>query len=319
MVATRRLGELFAAVGARLDLPDPPWVVALSGGADSAALAWLTAQVAPARAVHVHHGLPASDALESAARAVAGELSMPVEVRSVTLGAFSENEARNARYHALSAATGEADWVLTAHTADDQAETVLANLLRGAGTDGLAGIPSRRDNIARPLLAVTRSETRELATVADLPWIDDPSNADTRLLRNRIRLQLIPHLEAEFNPAVRKHLATAARAISESNPTSRERGEFVNGGWRIPAGVLWATGPDEAVRSMRTVVRRLRDGYGLDRNESERVWRVVQGAVKAAELTGGLRVSRSGPWLQISRVELSPGRGVDVEDSDDPT
>jgi len=318
MVATRRLEELSAAVAARLDLPDRPWVVALSGGADSAALAWLTTRIAPVRAVHVHHGLPASDALEGAARAVAGELSMPIDVRSVTLGAFSENEARNARYHALATATEEAEWVLTAHTADDQAETVLANLLRGAGTDGLAGIPSRRDNIARPLLAVTRSETRELATVADLPWMDDPSNADTRMLRNRIRLQLIPHLEAEFNPAVRKHLATAARAISESNPVSRERGEFLNGGWRIPAGVLWAIGPDEAMRSMRSVVRRLRDGYGLDRSESERVWLVVQGAVRAAELTGGLRVSRSGPWLQISRVEIS-GRQDAVGVSDDPT
>jgi hypothetical protein len=148
--------------------------------------------------------------------------------------------------------------------------------------------------------------------------MDDPSNSDTRVLRNRIRLQLIPHLEAEFNPAVRKHLATAARAISESNPVSRERGEFLSGGWRIPAGVLWAIGPEEAVRSMRTVVRRLRDGYGLDRSESERVWLVVQGAVRAAELTGGLRVSRSGPWLQISRVEMS-GRQDAVGVSDDPT
>ena len=316
MVATRRLEELSAAIAVRLDFPERPWVVALSGGADSASLAWLTARVARVRAVHVHHGLPASDALESAARAVAAELSIPIDVRSVALGGSSENQARIARYRALAAATREAEWVLTAHTADDQAETVLANLLRGAGTDGLGGIPSRRDHIARPLLAVTRSETRELATVADLPWIDDPSNSDTRLLRNRIRLELIPHLEAEFNPAVRKHLATAARAISATNPISPERGEFFNGGWRIPAGVLWAMGPDEGVRALRAVVRRLRDGYGLDRNESERVWLVVRGVARAAELTGRLRVSRSGPWLQISPVGHMGGHGDAVEVSD---
>lgn len=311
MVATRRLDELSAAVAARLDLPEEPWVVALSGGADSAALAWLTARVAPVRAVHVHHGLPASDALENAARAVAAALSVPIAVRSVTLGHFSENEARNARYRALASATGEGEWVLTAHTADDQAETVLANLLRGTGLEGLAGIPLRRDNIARPMLAVTRSETRELATVADLPWIDDPSNNDLLLLRNRIRLHLIPLLEAEFNPAVRRHLANAARAISESNLNSLPIGEFFSGGWRIPAGVLWAMGSEEAVRSLRGVVRRLREGYGLDRRESERVWLVVEGGARAAELAGGLRVSRSGSWLQIGRVDHSGGRQKD--------
>ena len=101
------------------------------------------------------------------------------------------------------------------------------------------------DNIARPLLAVTRSETRELATLAGLPWMDDPSNADTRQLRNRIRLQLIPHLEAEFNPAVRRHLAVAARAISEANlvdPANAVNSSTVGGGSR--PGCLWAMGPE---------------------------------------------------------------------------
>jgi tRNA(Ile)-lysidine synthase len=243
--------------------------------------------------------LAASDALERAARAVSDALAIPIEVKSVTLDKFSENAARSARYGALAAALGEGEWVLTAHTADDQAETVMANLLRGAGVDGLGGIPSRRGRIARPMLEVTRSETRELATLAGLPWMDDPGNADLGQLRNRIRLQLIPHLEAEFNPAFRRHLAVAARAISEASLVGPVPGEAVDGGWRVPAGVLWAMGSEGAVRAMRAVVRRLRDGYGLDRSESQRAWAVVCGATRAAELTGGLRVERSGPWLLI--------------------
>ena len=299
MVATRRLDALAAAVAQRLDLPNGQWVVALSGGADSAALAWLTSRAGPVRAIHVHHGLAASDVLEQAARAVAGTLAIPVEVRSITLDRFTEDAARTARYRALSAALGEGEWILTAHTTDDQAETVMANLLRGTGVDGLAGIPSRRGRIARPMLDVTRSETRELATLAGLPWTDDPGNVDLDQLRNRIRLQLIPQLETEFNPALRRHLAVAARAISEANLVDPAPGEPFPGGWRVPAGVLWAMGPERAVRSMRSVVRRLRDGYGLDRRESERVWAVVCGTANAAELGGGLRVERAGPWFLI--------------------
>ena len=100
----------------------------------------------------------------------------------------------------------------------------------------------------------------------------------------------------------------AARAISESSPTGPEAGEEFNGGWRVPAGVLWAMGQVGAVRAMRPVVRRLRQGYGLDRDEAERMWKVVVGAARAAELTGGLRVERSGSWLQIRQVGSSNGQ-----------
>lgn len=306
MVATRRLDALSAAVAQRLDLPQGRWAIALSGGADSAALAWLTSRAGRVRAIHVHHGLAASDALERAARAVSNALAIPIEVRFVRIEEFSENAARSERYGALTAAQAEGEWLLTAHTADDQAETVLANLLRGTGVDGLAGIPARRGRIARPMLDVTRAETRELATLAGLPWIDDPGNADLGQLRNRIRLHLIPLLEAEFNPALRRHLAVAARAISEAGLAGPVPGEAVEGGWRVPAGVLWAMGSEGAVRAMRAVVRRLRDGYGLDRGESERAWAVACGAARAAELAGGLRVERSGPWLLILTAEPSP-------------
>jgi tRNA(Ile)-lysidine synthase len=260
------------------------------------------------RAIHVHHGLAASDTLEKAAVGIAECLSIPLDVVAVRLEKFTEEAARNARYQALTTGLAEGEWVLTAHTADDQAETVLANLLRGTGSGGLAGIPTRRQSIARPMLDVTRSETRELATLAELPWADDPTNLDLGPLRNRIRLQLIPQLEAEFNPAIRRHLAIAARAFSEANLGAPEVGEAMAGGWRVPVGVLWALGPEVGTRALRAIVRKLRNGYGLDRNEAERVWEVVSGRVAAAEVGGKIRVERLGPWVQLTtQVSDRPG------------
>lgn len=301
MVATRRLSALTETVEARLDLPDGPLLVALSGGADSACLAWLATRHQPAvRSVHVHHGLPASDQMEEAAKGIADFLDLPIEIHRVTLTRFSEAEARTERYRALESSSATDEWILTAHTADDQAETVLANLLRGAGVDGLAGIPWRRGHIARPLLAISRSETRELATLVGLPWADDPANLDRFPLRNRIRHQLIPQLEAEYNPGLRRHLVAAAQGLAEVRVPAVAIGEPTGLGWRAPNGVLWAMGRPGAINVMRAIVRTIRSGYGLDRAEAERVWAVISGEAAAAELTGGVKVWRSGPWLDIS-------------------
>jgi tRNA(Ile)-lysidine synthetase-like protein len=304
VVATRRLKALTELVESRLHLPPGPLLVALSGGADSASLAWLAARHRSVRAVHIHHGLPASNQLETAAKAIADLLGIPLEVRQIRLGRFSEAEARSARYREFDSVGKPAEWIVTGHTSDDQAETVLANLLRGAGLDGLAGIPERRGNVARPLLSISRSETRELATLAQLPWIDDPANLEEGPLRNRIRLELIPQLESEYNPGLRRHLAAAAQAIAEGGLVPIPIGEAIPSGWRVPAGVLWALGRTGAISSLRKVVGELRAGYGLDRAEAERVWAVVSGGTSATELTGGLRISRSGPWVELTHHQV---------------
>lgn len=293
MVATRRLERLRTDLAARLDLPPPPMVVALSGGADSATLAAL---VSPQRLFHIHHGQPHSDRMEEAAAAIARTLGIPLTIERTVVEPWSEAAARTARYELLLAGLQTNEKLLTGHTADDQAETVLANILRGTGPDGVGGIPRRRGRIVRPLLRITRSETREFATLLGLPWEDDPTNEDLDPLRNRIRLRLLPLLEAEYNPAIRSALVGLGE-IATGQVDAVLSGEQLGDGWRIPNAVLWAAGPDATARIVRAALRPWRGGYGLDRAEVRRVWEVVSGDRPSTELAGGLKVERSESWL----------------------
>lgn len=154
------------------------------------------------------------------------------------------------------------------------------------------------------MLAITRSETREFATLSGLPWDDDPTNDDPDPLRNRIRHRLLPTLEAEYNPAIRSALAGLADLLAVDE--SRGYGEQFEEGWRIANSVLWAAGLDAAAEIIRTALRPLHGGYGLDRAEMHRVWDVVTGGKSAAELRGGLRVERHGPWLVCRSLPLRP-------------
>ena len=237
VVATRRLAELTRSISARSVWPDGELVVALSGGADSAALAALSPGAV--RLAHVNHGFPASPQMEAAARQIADTLGLRLAVHRLDRVPANEGVARTERYRALLADLAPGEWLLTGHTRDDQAETVLAHLLRGSGVDGLAGIPRHRQSIWRPLLDVSRSETRELATLRGLAWRDDPQNEDPRPTRNRIRNWLLPTLEAEFNPSVRDALVNAARAFS-SLESPRPVGELIEGG--LAGGTFGAVG-----------------------------------------------------------------------------
>ncbi|HEY6533095.1 MAG TPA: tRNA lysidine(34) synthetase TilS [Acidimicrobiales bacterium] len=199
-----------------------PLVCGVSGGADSLALLVLaTAARCEVTAVHVDHGLrpgSASEAeivAEAARRHGAGFRS---EVVHVEPGSNLEARARSARLAVLGpeAALG--------HTADDRAETLLVNLLRGAGADGLAAIRRGRRH---PILGLRRSETRRICVQAGLTPLDDPSNADTTFLRNRIRHEVLPLLQdvagrdlvpvldrqADLAAAVADHLAGEAAGL----------------------------------------------------------------------------------------------------------
>lgn len=202
--------------------PGAHLLVAVSGGPDSVALLHLLcASVAPRQALrlsvaHVHHGLRAEaedDARfveEMAARLGLAYLLSRVDVpaRVAATGESVEEAARHLRYAALAEMAREAGAavVVTGHTADDQAETVLMRVLRGAGVAGLAGIPAKRGQIVRPLLPIRRSEIEAYVRRHGLPFRTDGSNACTDFTRNRLRLELLPLLEAAYAPRLRERL-----------------------------------------------------------------------------------------------------------------
>jgi len=195
--------------------------VAVSGGADSLALAAAVGWVAPrlgfrAGAVTVDHGLQRGSADRAATVAttcVALDLD-PVRVETVTVGRTGgpEAAARTARYAALDGAVDAmgASAVLLGHTLDDQAETVLLGLARGSGARSLAGMPERNGSHLRPFLGIRRETTLAACTALGLtPW-DDPHNADRGFTRARVRHDALPALEAALGPGVAESLARTA-------------------------------------------------------------------------------------------------------------
>ncbi len=304
----RRLIQLFTEIAKRVEFPPGPLVVALSGGADSAAAAWLlTRKGREARAVHINHSLPYSFRMAEAARGISTELGIGLAEISIDPDTESEDAMRTARYRALGAHSRPDEVVITAHTADDQAETVLHNLLRGAGLDGMAGIPSRRGRFHRPLLGVWRSETRELATLTGLPWEDDPQNDDPRYLRNRIRRRLIPELEAEYQPRLREGLvrmSALARAdlshleeLASLTPIRRSP----DGSVELSCAQLAELSPPISSRVVRQALRQVRGPHGGAEAEVQRVLGVVNGKAPRTELGGGVTVTRSGDRLLLTR------------------
>jgi tRNA(Ile)-lysidine synthase len=209
--------------------PAGPVLVACSGGADSLALAAAARFVGgPVGLVTVDHRLQEGSDRRAAdvASWARSEGFDPVVVAPVTVAGRPggpEAAARTARYAALSAAAaehgaaGHGATVLLGHTRDDQAETVLLALARGAGPRGLAGMPARRGVFRRPLLDVARSDTRKACAALGLvPW-DDPHNSDPAYARSRVRGSALPALVAALGPAVVANLARSASLIAADN------------------------------------------------------------------------------------------------------
>ncbi|WP_260956622.1 tRNA lysidine(34) synthetase TilS [Pseudomonas citri] len=204
------------------------WRIAFSGGLDSTVLLHLLASLAthhslpPLGAIHVHHGLQAAaDAWPGHCRSVCEALGVPLEIVSVQVlpGASVERAAREARYAAFAAALHSNEVLLTAQHRDDQAETLLFRVLRGAGVRGLAAMPRQRPlgqgHLLRPLLDVSRAELEAYATQQGLSWIEDPSNDDHRHARNYLRQRVFPVLTGRWPQAARV-LARSAAHMSEA-------------------------------------------------------------------------------------------------------
>ncbi|MFP6797765.1 MAG: tRNA lysidine(34) synthetase TilS [Pseudomonas sp.] len=206
----------------------PGWCVALSGGLDSTVLLHLLASLAqrealpPLSAIHVHHGLQASaDNWPAHCRALCAALSVPLQVEFVRVapGASLEQAARDARYAAFTGRLGADELLLTAQHRDDQAETLLFRLLRGAGVQGLSAMPVSRalgaGQLVRPLLNCSRDELLAYAREHTLSWVEDPSNADERFSRNYLRRQVLPTLLGRW-PQAATNMARSAAHLSEA-------------------------------------------------------------------------------------------------------
>lgn len=268
---------------------------AVSGGADSLALlALAVASGKRVTAVHVDHGLrPGSHREAELVRDAAAHVGAEFECRTVNVGAGPnvEARARAARYAVLPPD------VLTGHTADDQAETVLVNLLRGAGIDGLRGMrefggPS--GSVGHPLLALRRRETE--AVCADLGWtpLHDPSNDDDGLLRNRIRHTVLPLLAEVAGRDLTPILTRQAALLADD-------ADFLDS---LAAGIdptdakALAMAPDVLAR--RAVRNWLGRVHPPDAASVERVLAVARGEAVACELPGGIRIQRTNQRISIT-------------------
>lgn len=208
-------------------------VVACSGGVDSTVLAHAAVTLLGGRRVvlgHVDHGVrprSADDAVR--VEGLARMLGASFAERRVAPSSDAEAELRALRYAALEAMRAEvgARFVLTAHTQDDQAETVLLNLVRTAHPDGLAGIPRRRGTIFRPMLDVPKLVVLQHAQRHDLSWCEDETNGEPRYLRNRVRKELLPLLERRYRPGIRRRLARLASRVSGRSRSADERSDVV--------------------------------------------------------------------------------------------
>lgn len=210
-------------------LPGATLKVAFSGGLDSHVLLHALSRLRRAHtlrlsAIHVNHGLhPHADDWARHCLQVCAALDVECRVERVHVTGIREHgleaAARGARYACLAGHVGPADVLLTAHQRDDQAETVLLQLLRGTGVHGLAAMPEiarfSRGRLARPLLEFSRAQLQAYAQAENLHWIEDPSNRNERLARNFLRHQVFPLLESRW-PGASEQIARSAGFAAEA-------------------------------------------------------------------------------------------------------
>ncbi len=309
-------------------------LVGTSGGADSTALLRAIRRLHPAAdhrivATYVHHGLrpEADDELRFVAT-LAQDLNLRFEAGRVHIdpqaaGDGLEAAARSARYGWFEHLAGRlgARWVAVAHTADDQAETILHHILRGTSLAGLAGMPFARDlgpaALVRPCLQLTRADVLEYLASLGQPYLHDASNLDTRLTRNALRHELLPWIEQRIQPAVRQHLLRLGQLASEAHQTLADQAEALADqiaqrtpeGWHVDCRRLADTRP-YLVRELCVTLWRRADwprqsmGYAQWQRLAE-LMRPDQ-ALPAIMLPGAVRAQRQGPLLHLARPSDSP-------------
>ena len=267
---------------------------AVSGGADSVALLVLACAVnLNVTAWHVDHGLRENSHTEAALVAqLAAQLGAQFESRTVTVeqGANTEARAREARYGVMP------QGVMTGHTADDQAETILINLLRGSGTRGLAGM---QPTDQRPLLHIRRSETEALCSALGIAVFNDPSNDDERFQRNRIRHEVLPLLESLAKRDLVPVLTRQADLLRDDDDLLNELAGALD-----PTDALALANAPIAL-SRRAIRTWLTNPLVPDSATVERVLEVARGNTLACDIGLGRHVRRSQQRLRITEPETS--------------
>ena len=252
-------------------------LVGVSGGADSMALLHvMTHWSEPAlqvSVVHIHHGLRGVFADNDAAfvRDYCGNNNIPLTVIHADVAAVAkeqhltiEEAGRRVRYEQFETVRRSigADFVLTAHHADDQVETVLMHLIRGCGTDGLTGIPAKRGNICRPLLCCTRAEIAAYCQSKHIPYVSDETNSDTRYTRNDVRHRVLPLLR-EMNPAVDEAVLRLSRHAAEDAECLNRLAETALGEAQLEEGYSAVKMSEQSVAVRHRMIRLLLRGVGL--------------------------------------------------------
>lgn len=316
-VRRREEDPLIGQVLGRVTFPDPesgPVTLAVSGGPDSAALVVLArAAGVEGTVVHVDHGLrPGSTAESHLVGDLAARFGFGFEAHRVTVdpGPDLEARARAARYQVLPPG------VLTGHTMDDQAETVLLNLLRGSGLDGFSAMrdgPGRFGRwVRRPLLGLRRAETAAVCRAAGIAPLLDPSNSDPRFRRNRIRSEVLPLLDDVAGRDVVPLLARAAAIAATEVEVLDTLASAID---PLDVAALRSAPAPLARRSLRAWLRSAAAGGGPESHppsaaELARVMQVVDGHRQACQISGGRRVSRRSGRLSVISppAPVGPGR-----------
>lgn len=306
-------------------------VVAVSGGVDSMVMLHLLLRLRTRYSIslhvaHLNHELRGAESAETAnfVRTHCEVHQIPATVTSADGRILRDRRmgsvqavARDLRYRFLERVADEqnADKIALGHHRDDQAETVLMNLLRGSGIRGLGGIPPVRGRVIRPLIDCAREEIERYARKEGIPYVEDSSNRTLVYSRNRIRLQLLPELAKRFNPRVVHALANAATIFEAEDAlvngmaakelravlVSRSREAFVLSippMATLPSALRW--------RMIRRVAEELRGGRpGLTFQQTLAIDRLVmtRGAQGAVYAPGGLRAQRAGDRLVLSLGE----------------
>jgi tRNA(Ile)-lysidine synthase len=295
-------------------------MVLLSGGGDSVCLLDVAVELgARVSALHVNYRLrEGADQDEDLCRELCAQLGVPLAVEQPTLprGGNLQERARDARY-ALAERHAEGDYA-AAHTATDQAETVLYRLTVSPGRRALLGMEPRRGRLVRPLLAATREDAREFCRVRGLPWREDPSNADRRFARVRVRQELLEALRSVAPGAERTIAETALLLRDEAEVLDRDVAgalEALGGGPAVPLPELRKQAPGLARLVLRALAERAAGGSrSLSRAEADAILALGEGGgTRSLDLGGGLRAVVEYGTLRFTRAEEAAGPSDPVE------